>query len=165
MTLRKQTCRNSGDLASDASTAFNVYFGHASYSRTTNCVSPNLGRRTFPIHLHLYNLAGTLNCFSDVGLVMSDAGSCLGSLCGGCCIVLTTAPAAWCSTSSFSVLTSNYCCRGCCRDSFNEHHFDEQIRKEMERTKDSSQLVETQPGPSGSMTANMTENTSGGPNH
>ncbi|KAG1752136.1 hypothetical protein EDB19DRAFT_1093590 [Suillus lakei] len=90
---------------------------------------------------------------------MSEA-ECLGSLCGGCCIVLTTALGTWCNTNVFGSNTKccgpQGCCGGCCRESFDEDHFDEQMKKEMERTKDTSQPVETQPGPSGSMTTNMT---------
>ncbi|KAG1767810.1 hypothetical protein EDD22DRAFT_277767 [Suillus occidentalis] len=100
---------------------------------------------------------------------MSNA-ECLGSLCGGCCIVLPTTAlwSPWCDINAFGA-NAKCCgprgCCGCCRESFDDDHFDEQMRREMERTKDTSQPVKTQPGPSVNMTPNFTEGAGGGPDN
>ncbi|OAX43718.1 hypothetical protein K503DRAFT_64934 [Rhizopogon vinicolor AM-OR11-026] len=48
---------------------------------------------------------------------------------------------------------SQGCCGSCCQGSLDEDNFDEQLKRETERTKATSQPVETQPGPSDNMTA------------
>ncbi|KAI5994520.1 hypothetical protein EDD15DRAFT_2196112 [Pisolithus albus] len=90
---------------------------------------------------------------------MSEAGSCLAMLCGGCCkssipsqlfsrvnrppkiskwfVIVTTSSHGWCGC--------------CCKDAFDEEeHFERQMQKEMERTRDKSKYtlvppVETEP--------------------
>ncbi|KAG1819271.1 uncharacterized protein BJ212DRAFT_83214 [Suillus subaureus] len=93
---------------------------------------------------------------------------CLGSTCGGCCNVLPTT-ALGCNINAFGANArccgAQGCCGGCCRESFDEDHFDEQMKREMERTKDTSRPVETQPGPSVNMAANLREGTRGGLNN
>ncbi|OJA14260.1 hypothetical protein AZE42_06867 [Rhizopogon vesiculosus] len=93
---------------------------------------------------------------------MSDAGNCLTVLCGGCCAIFTSALQTWCNINAFGANARccggpQGCCGSCCQGSLDEDNFDEQLKRETERTKATSQPVETQPGPSDNMTANTIE--------
>ncbi|KAG2073961.1 hypothetical protein BDR04DRAFT_257099 [Suillus decipiens] len=99
---------------------------------------------------------------------MLDAG-CLGSVCGNCLGDILPTTAVGCNINTCGISAKccgpQGCCGGCCGESFDEDRFDEQIKREMERTKDISLPIEIQPGPSVGMSANLTEGASGAPNN
>ncbi|KAJ8596046.1 hypothetical protein M405DRAFT_806119 [Rhizopogon salebrosus TDB-379] len=93
---------------------------------------------------------------------MSDAEDGLAVLCGCCCVALAGALQTWCNTNAFGADArccggSQGCCGSCFQGSLDEDNFDEQLKKQREREKDTSGPVETQPGPSDNMTADMKE--------
>ncbi|KAH7928330.1 hypothetical protein BV22DRAFT_1030820 [Leucogyrophana mollusca] len=90
---------------------------------------------------------------------MSAADSCLGALCGGCCLVLGSALTTWCNLNAFGAnvncCSQRGCCGCCCQSSFDDDNFDEQMKREMERTQQDRPVkpVDTQPVPSQNMSA------------
>ncbi|KAH7910917.1 hypothetical protein BJ138DRAFT_1179940 [Hygrophoropsis aurantiaca] len=81
---------------------------------------------------------------------MSGADDCIGGICGGCCLILGSALTTWCNLHAFGSDTSCWgqgCCNSCFKKSFDEDNFDEQMKKEMERTRQDPppQPVDTQP--------------------
>ncbi|KAF9011881.1 hypothetical protein BDQ17DRAFT_1218170, partial [Cyathus striatus] len=91
---------------------------------------------------------------------MSDdaCASCMGAVCGICCIGITTAMGTWCNTRAYGAdgcCDNGGCCGSCCSKSFNEDTFDEDIQKDMEKTRDpnaASPSTNTQPTANQGMT-------------
>ncbi|KAF9557806.1 hypothetical protein CPC08DRAFT_710119 [Agrocybe pediades] len=76
---------------------------------------------------------------------MGDAsGDICAGLCGGCCLFCFSGLGAWCTTQYSESYgsrgcggnSSAGCCGRCCSQSFDEDAFDEQVKKDMEKTRD-----------------------------
>ncbi|KAG7442895.1 uncharacterized protein BT62DRAFT_362783 [Guyanagaster necrorhizus] len=71
---------------------------------------------------------------------MADGGGdiCASICCGLCCMAGSSALSNWCMLKSYGSGsgTSTGCCGSCCDKSFNDDSFDEQVRKDMEATRD-----------------------------
>ncbi|KAK0205406.1 hypothetical protein DFS33DRAFT_1383315 [Desarmillaria ectypa] len=72
---------------------------------------------------------------------MADGGGdiCASICCGLCCVACSSALSNWCMLKSYgsgSGTSTSGCCGSCCDKSFNEDSFDEQVRRDMEATRD-----------------------------
>ncbi|KAJ8083186.1 hypothetical protein PM082_009055 [Marasmius tenuissimus] len=70
---------------------------------------------------------------------------CLGFCCAGCCVTCFSALSNWCNTQAMGgncCRGSRGCCDSCCRSSFDKDNFEDEVHKDMERTKNK----DTQPG-------------------
>jgi len=90
---------------------------------------------------------------------MSDV--CLADLCGFCCICCSASLTSYCNTKNAGADgccgRSSYagCCGGCCNESFNEDSFDQQVKKDLARTKADPPLAQPQPVHEQPMPRNM----------
>ncbi|KAK0220888.1 hypothetical protein EDD85DRAFT_265768 [Armillaria nabsnona] len=80
---------------------------------------------------------------------------CASICCGACCIAGCSALSNWCMLNSYgsgSGTSTSGCCGSCCDKSFNEDSFDEQVRRDMEATRDSNAPRPEQMQPAEKMT-------------
>ncbi|KAF9530527.1 hypothetical protein CPB83DRAFT_850474 [Crepidotus variabilis] len=71
---------------------------------------------------------------------MASAGEdIIGGCCGFCCIAIAGALSSWFNMKPYgskSGSSSSGCCGCCCRKSFDEDAFEEEVRRDMEKTRD-----------------------------
>ncbi|EEB95972.1 hypothetical protein MPER_04975 [Moniliophthora perniciosa FA553] len=69
-------------------------------------------------------------------------GDCAALCCGACCLGIFSALAQWCNTPEPYGIRGcgccdnpKGCCGSCCDRSFNDDNFDEEVKKDMEKTR------------------------------
>ncbi|KAF5325359.1 hypothetical protein D9619_009630 [Psilocybe cf. subviscida] len=77
---------------------------------------------------------------------MGDAaGDCCSILCGGCCLAIFSTLTAFCSTKTYGAGSGSGgntgCCGKCFKSSFDEDGFEDEVRKDMEKTRDPNAKV------------------------
>ncbi|KAF8802361.1 hypothetical protein BYT27DRAFT_6765955 [Phlegmacium glaucopus] len=90
---------------------------------------------------------------------------------GGCCFFIFSGLNTWCNTQTFGANgccnsnTTAGCCGSCCNNSFNEDRFEEQVKENLEKTRDPNAPITSKPqlAPTPDMSAQGVANNSTSP--